>query len=222
MTNLRSYGDPCGLARALDIVGERWSLLIVRELLFGPKRFTDLRAGMPDASPNVLAQRLRELEGGGIIARRKLPPPAAAAVYELTERGRDLEPAVIALARWGSATPPLRGVELSIDSLMLALKTTFDPERARGFRSRINVHFGSDRFRATIRNGRIDIARGEHDDPDARIETTCSALRSVVFAGRKLPELRPGAIKIQGDESAVRRFVQLFPLRNLRTQHHAG
>src|ERR1700736_2037552 len=114
---MRSYGDPCGLARALDLVGERWSLLVVRELLFGPKRFTDLRAGVPGASPNVLAQRLRELEQAGVVRHRKLAPPAGVAVYELTERGHALESAIIHLARWGSSTPPMRGAELSLDAL---------------------------------------------------------------------------------------------------------
>jgi DNA-binding HxlR family transcriptional regulator len=98
-SGMRSYGDPCGPARALDLVGERWSLLTLRELLFGPKRFTDLRAGMPGASPNVLAQRLRELEQAGIVRRRKLAPPSGVAVYELTERGHELEPAFIQAPR---------------------------------------------------------------------------------------------------------------------------
>jgi DNA-binding HxlR family transcriptional regulator len=167
---MRSYGDPCGLARALDVVGERWSLLVLRELLFGPKRFTDLRAGMPGASPNVLAQRLRELEQAGIVRRRKLAPPAGTAVYELTERGRALEPAVIQLARWGSSTPPMRDVELSVDALMLALKTTFDPTQARGLRATTALRLGEERFRLQVAGGRIDVARGDLEHADAVIE----------------------------------------------------
>src|SRR5882762_3594468 len=93
----RTYGDRCGVARALDLVGERWALLVVRELLLGPKRFTDLRAGLPHVSPDILAQRLRELEDTGIVRRGTLPPPAASRIYELTERGHELEPLVIAL-----------------------------------------------------------------------------------------------------------------------------
>src|SRR3954465_204093 len=99
---MRTYGDRCGIARALDVVGERWALLVVRELLLGPKRFTDLRAGLPNIGPDVLAQRLRDLEGSGLVRRATLPPPAASAVYELTERGADLEEVVLALGRWGS------------------------------------------------------------------------------------------------------------------------
>src|SRR4051795_1875956 len=102
---MRTYGDRCGVARALDLVGDRWALLVVRELLLGAKRFSDLRAGLPGVSPDVLAQRLRELEEAGVVRRTKLPPPAAARVYELTERGAELEPVVLALGRWGSAVP---------------------------------------------------------------------------------------------------------------------
>src|SRR4051794_33882868 len=107
-TTPRTYGDRCGIARALDAVGERWALLVVRELLLGPKRFTDLRAGLPGASPNVLAQRLRQLGGAGIVGRQTLPPPAAAQVYGLTGRGAALEPVILALGRWGAeaALPP--------------------------------------------------------------------------------------------------------------------
>src|SRR3954452_5144800 len=102
MAGTRSYDDACGIARALDVIGERWALLVVRELVFGPKRFTDLQAGLRRVSPDVLAQRLRDLEAAGVVARRTLPPPAASRVYELTDRGRELEPVLRALGRWGS------------------------------------------------------------------------------------------------------------------------
>src|ERR671921_2798404 len=105
MTTPRSYNDACAAAHALDLVGERWALLVVRELVLGPKRFTDLRAGLPHVSPNVLAQRLRELEAAGVVRRRKLPPPAASRVYELTPWGEELEPVIIRLGRWGARSP---------------------------------------------------------------------------------------------------------------------
>ena len=105
MSTTRTYGDACGIPRALDRVGERWALLIVRELVLGPKRFTDFKTGLPNASPNVLSQRLRELEQDGVVRRRKLPPPAAARVYELTEWGLELEPVLSALGRWGARAP---------------------------------------------------------------------------------------------------------------------
>src|ERR687891_1843306 len=105
MARTRTQEDGCGIAHASDLLGQRWALLVVRELLLGPKRFTDLRTGIPDISPNVLGQRLRELEESGIVRRRKLPPPAAARVYELTEWGQELEPAVVALRRGGTRPP---------------------------------------------------------------------------------------------------------------------
>src|SRR5438105_13875410 len=114
----RTYGDRCGIARALDLIGERWALLVVRELLLGPKRFTDLRAGLPHVGPDILAQRLRELEQTGVVRRGKLPPPASARVYELTDRGLSLEPVVLALGRWGSQAPlPAERGELGVDAL---------------------------------------------------------------------------------------------------------
>src|SRR6201989_2196893 len=102
---MRTYGDRCGIARALDVVGERWARVGVRARLLAPKRFTDLRAGLPHVGPDMLAQRLRELEAAGIVRRATLPPPAASKVYELTARGAELEPVVLALGRWGSAAP---------------------------------------------------------------------------------------------------------------------
>ena len=127
MGKRRSYGEACAAAHALDIVGERWALLVVRELLLGPKRFTDLRAGILHASPNVLAQRLRELEQAGVVRRRKLPPPAASKVYELTDWGEALEPVIIELGRWATRSPALpRDAEMSVDSHVLAMRTLFD------------------------------------------------------------------------------------------------
>src|ERR1700759_2281904 len=123
MSGLRSYEDPCGIARALDVVGERWALLIVRELSFGPKRFTDLRAGLRGASPNVLSQRLQELESTGVVQRRK-------ALYELTAWGRELHPVLLQLGRWGARSLARPRGELSVDALMLALEATFVPAQA--------------------------------------------------------------------------------------------
>src|SRR5205807_9422161 len=121
------------MAHALDLVGERWAVLVVRELLLGPKRFTDLRAGLPHVGPDMLSQRLRELEEAGVVKRSKLPPPAASRVYELTDWGRELEPVVLALGRWGSRSPrPETDAPLGTDALMIALRTLFDPARADG------------------------------------------------------------------------------------------
>jgi DNA-binding HxlR family transcriptional regulator len=210
----RTYDDGCAAAHALDLVGERWALLVVRELLLGPKRFTDLRAGLPGASPNVLAQRLRELEKAGVVRRRKLPPPAASRVYELTDWGLELEPVIIRLGRWGVRSPSKpRDAELGVDSLILSFRTMFDPRAAEGLGASYELRLGEDRFRAVVADGRFEIARGSADRPDATIETDAGTLTALVYGGRQLAEaLRSGDIKIEGDGSAVERFLSLFPL----------
>jgi DNA-binding HxlR family transcriptional regulator len=208
----RSYDDPCGVARALDLIGERWALLVVRELLFGPKRFTDLRLGLPGASQNVLSHRLRELERAEVVRRRRLGPPASTWVYELTGRGYDLEPVLIALGRWGSRTPLTATADLSVDALMLALKTTFDPRVADRLRASYELRLDDDRFHAEVAEGRLDLARGTAGKPDAVIGTTAATFRSLVFGGRALADaLRSGDVEIGGDRQAAARFVGLFP-----------
>ncbi len=214
MATMRTYCDGCAAAHALDLVGERWALLIVRELLLGPKRFTDLRAGLPGASSNVLAQRLRELERAGVVRRRKLPPPAASRVYELTDWGLELEPVILQLGRWGVRSPSRpRDAEIGVDSIILALRTMFDPLAADGLSASYELRLGEDRFRAVVADGRFEIARGSADRPDATIETDPGTLAALVFDGRQLAEaLRLRDIKIEGDESVVARFLTLFPL----------
>lgn len=208
---MRSYDDPCGIARALDRVGERWALLIVRELLLGPKRFTDLRHGLPAASPNVLSQRLRELEESGAIQRRQLSPPANATVYELTEWGRALEPVILALARWGSRATPVPKGELSADALMLALETTFDAAASAGMEARLEIRLGGDCFRVLVARKRLDVARGPCDRHHAVITTEVSCLRQVAFGQLDVARARrSGALTIDGDEALAARFLTLF------------
>src|SRR3954467_589502 len=162
MARTRTIEDGCGIAHSQELLGQRWALLVVRELLLGPKRFTDLRAGIPDISPNVLGQRLRELEESAIVRRRKLAPPAATQVYELTEWGRELEPAILSLGRWASASPSFpRGAELGPDSLVLALKSTFQPEKADRGVGTYELRLGEDEltFRVEVREGEFKAAR---------------------------------------------------------------
>jgi DNA-binding HxlR family transcriptional regulator/putative sterol carrier protein len=211
---MRTYCDSCAAAHALDLVGERWALLVVRELLLGPKRFTDLRAGLPGVSPNVLAQRLRELERAGVVRRRKLAPPAASRVYELTDWGMELEPVVISLGRWGARSPLRpRDAALGVDSIILSFRTMFDPEAAEGLKASYELVLGEERFRAEVAEGRFEIVRGVAEQPDATIETDPATLAALVYEGRPLAEaLRTGDIKIEGDEAAVERLLTLFPL----------
>ena len=210
----RSYDDGCAAAHALDLIGERWALLVVRELLLGPKRFTDLRAGLPNASPNVLAQRLRELEGAGVVRRRKLPPPAASRVYELSEWGEELEPVIISLGHWGARSPLRpRDAALGVDSLILSFRTMFDAGAAKGIEALYELRLGEEVFRAEVADGRFEIARGNAERPDATIESEAATLGALVYEGGSLAEaLRSGEVKIEGESSVVERFLTLFPL----------
>src|SRR4051794_8756650 len=214
MSTMRTYGDACRTAHALDLVGERWALLVVRELLFGPKRFTDLRAGLPNASPDVLTQRLRELASAGVVRRRKLAPPAGSWVYELTEWGQELEPVVIALGLWGSRSPsPPADGGISADSVVLALKAHFDPGAAAGVSATYQLHLGESRFRVDVADGRLELARGEAQDPDAVVEAEPGALTAVLFEGRPLAEaLSAGDVKLEGDAAVAELLLKLFPL----------
>jgi DNA-binding HxlR family transcriptional regulator len=202
MTGLRSYGDPCGIARALDIVGERWALLIVRELLLGPKRFSDLRTAL-GASPNVLTQRLGELESGGVVQHRS----SGGGLYELTDWGRELHPILLRLGRWGGRSPHRPAGSLTIDALMVALETTFVPERAADLHASYELRLAEERFAVDIEHGTLAITRGNARNPDAIIETNPDTLREVVFGDRRLAG---SAIEIRGDARTGRAFFRFF------------
>ncbi len=202
------------MARALDVVGERWSLLVVRELLLGPKRFTDLRAGLPNVSPDVLSQRLRDLEQAGVLRRGTLPPPAASQVYELTDRGRALEPVVIELGRWGSTAPfPAEDAVFGVDAVLVALKSLFNPSLADELEASYELRLDGQRFTARVTGGSFELSRGPADDPDATVETDPVTLGALLWHGRDLDEARrSGEVAIDGNEAAVRRFLGLFEL----------
>jgi DNA-binding HxlR family transcriptional regulator len=200
---MRSYDDPCGIARALDLIGERWALLIVRELTLGPKRFTDLKAGLTGASPNVLSQRLRELEDGGVI--RKLKTGAAA--YELTDWGRELHPVLLQLGRWGARSSARPKGPLGVDALLVALEATFVPDRAAGLSATYELRLGEARFSARVDGGTLAISRGAPRNPDAVIATDTTTLRALVFGDTALD----GApVELQGDKRVARAFFRLF------------
>jgi DNA-binding HxlR family transcriptional regulator len=213
MATMRTYGDGCGIAHALDLVGERWALLVVRELLLGPKRFTDLRDGLPNASPNVLAQRLRELEQAGVVRRRKLPPPAGSWIYELTDWGRELKPIALALGSWALRSPSFPGdAPVSTDSVILALGTFFDADAAGSLTAHYELRLGENAFQVGIADHTIEVERGAADDPDAVIETDAATISALIWDRRELAEARDaGDITIEGDERAVIRFLELFP-----------
>jgi len=210
MTTARRYSDPCGIARALDVVGDRWALLVVRELIFGPKRFVQLRHGLPGVSPNVLSQRLRDLEDAGVVRRDVLSPPASVAVYELTARGRALEPVLLELAGWGSQQPMTAPGELSVSALLLALKTVYDP--AAGLHATFALRIDGEWFRLTAAGGSIDIARGRPGHSAVAMETDVATLRSVAFGREPVAAAeRAGRLAVEGDRHLAERFAQMFP-----------
>jgi DNA-binding HxlR family transcriptional regulator len=205
MARNRTIEDGCGIAHSQELLGQRWALLVVRELLLGPKRFTDLRAGIPDISPNVLGQRLRELEESRIVRRRKLAPPAAAQVYELTEWGRELEPAVLALGQWASRSSsfPL-GADMGADSLVLALKTAFQAEKADGLEATYELWLGEIPFSIAVKGDRFEAMRGETERADATIRSDTGTIAGVVFGGKRLVKaVESGDVEIDGSRRAV-------------------
>ncbi len=213
MGNTRTYSDACAAAHALDLVGERWALLVVRELLLGPKRFSDLRNGLPAIGPNRLTQRLHELEESGIVQRRKLGPPARSSVYELTEWGRELQPVLVQLGRWGRKSP-FRDLEagISVDALMLALTGDFDPTVSGNLSATYELVFGDDHLVVRVADGRIDISRGDSALPDATVTTDTTGFVAVLTRKRRLKEaIRSGDIAVSGDVAAVERLLQSFP-----------
>jgi len=209
VTTARRYADPCGIARALDVVGDRWALLIVRELIFGPQRFSQLRAGLPGVSPNVLAQRLRELAAAGLVRSGLLDPPASVAVYELTERGLALEPVLLELARWGSQQPVTTANELSVSALMFALRTVADPAGS----SHVSYALRVDGQWFTLEGAgpSVTIRRGRTGQPAAALAADTATLRSVAFGREPVSAAeRDGRLAISGDRGAAERFPRLF------------
>ena len=209
VTTARRYADPCGIARALDVVGDRWALLNVRELIFGPQRFSQLRAGLPGVSANVLAQRLRELAAAGLVRSGLLDPPASVAVYELTERGLALEPVLLELARWGSQQPVTTANELSVSALMFALRTVADPAGS----SHVSYALRVDGQWFTLEGAgpSVTIRRGRTGQPAAALAADTATLRSVAFGREPVSAAeRDGRLAISGDRGAAERFPRLF------------
>jgi DNA-binding HxlR family transcriptional regulator len=210
----RRYEDACGAAHALDLLGERWALLVVRELMLGPQRFSDLRSGLPGISANVLTQRLEGLEASGIVTRRKLPPPVSAQVYELTPWGYEAEPIFQALGRWGARSPhhdPT--LPFSAASLILSLRTMFDARRAGRIDAWVGIKAGPESTLVRIEGGKLDFARGELDDADLILEGEPPALAAAIYGGAPIEGLvSQGMLKVTGDRRFAEIFVRLFPL----------
>jgi DNA-binding HxlR family transcriptional regulator len=208
----RTYGSYCGIARALELVGERWALLIVRDLILGPKRFTDLRRGLPRIPTNVLSARLKELEHAGIARRRLLPLPLSGVVYELTDYGRELEDVVLRLGLWGAQSlgEPRPGEIVTVDSIVLALRATFQPEAARGLRASYEIRLGDIVVNARVDKGAVDIAQGPLPEADLRLETDLTI--RLLMSGELSPAeaLKSGKVRLVGKRDLFERFVEIF------------
>ena len=213
-TEKRWYDDACGTALAMELVGERWSLLIVRELMFGPRRFGELRAGLSGISANVLTQRLEGMERVGILARRKLPPPASVQVYELTDYGYSAEVAIQELGRW-AVQSPLHDATLPFSpaSAMLSFRTMIDRSRSGAFDAAVGFRFGAETFLAVVDVRGITIRRGDPDGAAVLFETDPMTLASVVYGGRPIADAEgAGTLTLIGDRALAEAFVTLFPL----------
>ncbi|HEX9931443.1 MAG TPA: winged helix-turn-helix transcriptional regulator [Allosphingosinicella sp.] len=210
----RRYDDACGAAHALDLVGERWALLVMRELMLGPKRFSHLRADLPGISANVLTQRLEGLEAAGIVVKRSLPPPASTQVYELTPWGYEAEPIFQVLGRWAARSPAHDPrLPLSANSLMLSFRTMFDPARGGDFEATIGFRLGRESFLVRIAGGRVEAERGPADGADLIFNGPPPSIAAAVYGGVPIEALEAdGALTVEGDCALAERFVTLFPL----------
>ena len=214
----RGYGQICGLSRALEIVGERWAMLIIRDLISGPKRFTDLRQGLPRIPTNVLSARLKELEQADVLQRRILPRPASAVVYELTDYGRELEEVLMALGRWGvrSMGQPEADDIFTIDALMMAMRASYQgqpnsPQAAAepvSYELRVNEIVIS----LTVRDGRLGVAGGPQAEPDLVIEASHGF--TALITGRTSPSeaIESGSVRVTGDPELLTEFASTFRL----------
>jgi DNA-binding HxlR family transcriptional regulator len=209
----RSYNQYCGLAYALDIVGERWTLLIVRELIAGPRRFTDLLDGLPGISTNLLSERLKCLEQQGLLRRRVLPPPAGSTVYELTQLGLALEKTLIELGRWGSQFVPAFCQDdalLNVGSYALTLKTFFRPEQAQGIDESYELHIDDEVLQVQIKSGELQVRQGQAWTANAVFYTGMATYLGLLTRQIDPDEaINRGLVRIEGDPGALRRFLNL-------------
>jgi len=204
----RRYDDACGLAHALELIGERWAMLVLRELGYGPRRFSELKADLQGISANVLTQRLTELEARGLVRKLRLPPPASVQVYEATAWGLEAIPMIAALGRW-AARSPLHDPTLRMShvSVIMSLQTLLSTELAEGLEARIGFRFGDADYVTTLRGGRLEVERREPDGCDVTFTGAPSAVAAVIHGGAPSETIR-----VEGDMALAKRFVKLFPL----------
>jgi DNA-binding HxlR family transcriptional regulator len=210
----RRYDDACAATHGMDIIGERWALPVMRELMLGPRRFGELRRSLPALSANVLTQRLAGLEEAGIVRREKLPPPASVQVYALTPWGQAAGPVFQALGRWAVKSPrhdPTR--PFSAVSLMLSMRTMLDAQRAAGMNVRLGLRVGEESYFFRLDDGAAAIGRGVPEDAHAVLTGETSGVAALLYAGVPLAELEAqGRVRVEGDRAAVERLPALFPM----------
>jgi DNA-binding HxlR family transcriptional regulator len=214
MVEKRWYDDACGTAMALELVGERWSLLIVRELMFGGRRFGELKAALNGISANVLTQRLEGMEAAGILQKRKLPPPASVQIYELTRWGYESETAIQELGRWATRSPAHDpSLPLSAASLMLSFRTMLSAERSAGMVARIGFRLEDEVFTTELANSSLQVMRAEPADANLVFTSTPRGFAALTYGGVPIVEgEKLGLVAIEGDRALAERFVTLFPL----------
>src|SRR3954469_3536211 len=204
----RRYDDACGLAHAMELLGERWAMLVLRELAYGPRRFSELKADLQGISANVLTQRLIELEARGLVRKIRLPPPASVQVYEATEWGLEAVPMIASLGRWAARSPchdpnqPMSHV-----SLIMSLQTLLSPQVAEGLDARVGFRLGEANYVTTLRDGRLEVERREFVDCDVEFIGLPSAVAAVIHGGAPFETIR-----VEGDLTLAKRFITLFPL----------
>ena len=217
----RTYGQFCGFARALEVVGERWALLILRDLLVEPKRFTDLHRGLPGIPTNVLTARLKELEAAGVVRRHVLPRPQGSVVYELTDYGAELEPVILELGRWGAKAldAPRHGEIITVESLIMAMRTTFRARNARGLRASFELRSGDIAFHLRVADGALEAKPGPLPEADLHITTNPMVIK-VLLSGDVAPAdaIAQGLVEIQGDAALLDRFVDVFQITERATR----
>jgi DNA-binding HxlR family transcriptional regulator len=204
----KRFDDACGLAHAMELLGERWAMLVLRELAYGPRRFSELKADLQGISANVLTQRLNELEARRLVRKTRLPPPASVQVYESTAWGLEAIPVIASLGKWAARSPMHNpALRMSHVSVIMSFQTLLSPVRAQGLDAQIGFRFGDASYLTTIRDGRLDVARGDPEGADVTFIGAASDIAGVVHGGAPLE-----TIGVEGDIALARRFLTLFPL----------
>ncbi|HYV59548.1 MAG TPA: winged helix-turn-helix transcriptional regulator [Acidimicrobiia bacterium] len=209
----RGYGQFCGLARALELVGGRWALLVVRDLLTGPKRFSELQEGLNGIPTNVLTSRLRELEEAGIVERRVQAKPGGGVAYALTDYGLELEEPVLRLGFWGAKTmgSPCEGDFISMDSLALALRGAFRPDRGRGPQRLYELRVDGKALRLLVKDSRVSTPAASTEEPDVVIDSEPGVMGELLSGAVDLDKAtESGRVRVEGDRAAAARFVEMF------------